>query len=136
MINTRSTLFLAATVITILNFQSCSKYEDGPAFSLRTKKSRLVGEWEVVKIDGQSPESSAYSLELSFEKNGDFDYKIGYTSYDNSSYKISGEWEFSGGKEDIEINILNDKLDFEILRLTNDELWFEVQNEEWRLETI
>ena len=52
-----STLLLAAAAITVLNFQSCSKYEDGPAFSLRTKKSRLVGDWELVKINGQSPEA-------------------------------------------------------------------------------
>ena len=55
---TQNTLLLAAAAVTLLNFQSCSKYEDGPAFSIRTKNSRLVGEWEVVKIDGQN--SNAY----------------------------------------------------------------------------
>ena len=51
-------LLLAATLVTVLNFQSCSKYEDNPAFSLSSKKSRLVGEWEVVRVNGQS--SSQY----------------------------------------------------------------------------
>ena len=52
---TQNTFLLAAAAVTVLNFQSCSKYEDGPAFSLRSKNSRLVGEWEVLlKIDGQT----------------------------------------------------------------------------------
>ena len=52
-------LLLAATMVTVLNFQSCSKYDDNPAFSLSSKKSRLVGEWEVVKVDGQT---SSYDI--------------------------------------------------------------------------
>lgn len=30
---------------------SCGKYEEGPNFSLRTKKSRLVGEWKLVSFN-------------------------------------------------------------------------------------
>ena len=52
-------LLLAATLVTVLNFQSCSKYDDNPVFSLSSKKSRLVGEWEVVKVDGQT---SSYDI--------------------------------------------------------------------------
>ena len=51
--NPKSILFLAAAAVTVLNFQSCGKYEDGPSFSLRTKKARLTGEWELVKINGK-----------------------------------------------------------------------------------
>jgi hypothetical protein len=52
-----STLLLAAAAITIINFQSCSKYDDNSGLHLKSKKGRLTGEWEVVKIDGQSPET-------------------------------------------------------------------------------
>jgi hypothetical protein len=131
MINTRNTLFLAATVITVLNFQSCSKYEDGPSFSLRTKKARLVGDWEVVRIGSENYPSQGYSLEMSFEDNGDFEFKYSYLTY---SYSYSGDWEFSSDKEDIEITVDGITDDFEILRLTNDELWFDDGDEEWRLE--
>src|SRR5262245_24156198 len=31
-------------IITVV-IAACSKYEDGPAFSLKSKKSRLCGEW-------------------------------------------------------------------------------------------
>lgn len=131
MINTRNTLFLAATVITVLNFQSCSKYEDGPSFSLRTKKARLVGDWEVVRIGSENYPSEGYSIEMSFEDNGDFEFKYSYLTY---SYTYSGDWEFSSDKEDLEITVDGISQDFEILRLTNDELWFNDGDDEWRLE--
>lgn len=36
---------LAASVVGI---SGCKKYPDGPAFSLKSKKARLVGEWEML----------------------------------------------------------------------------------------
>ena len=50
---------------------SCSKYEDGPGISLRTKKARLTGTWEIAKINGQNPDLFE-DWEFEFEKNGDF----------------------------------------------------------------
>ncbi|MFL2585074.1 MAG: hypothetical protein ACJ0QO_00230 [Parvicellaceae bacterium] len=148
-----STLLLAAAAITVLNFQSCSKYEDGPTFSLRTKKGRLVGNWEVVKIGGQNPETylsnslggSGYSLALSnvsieweFENDGDIDQKISFdltysyygTSYTYSqNYDLSGEWEWENNKEEVEIEMNigygSWSSDYEILKLTNQELKLE-----------
>lgn len=136
MINARNTLFLAAAVITVLNFQSCSKYEDGPKFSLRTKKARLTGDWEVVRIGNETYPNEGYSLEMSFEKDGDFKYTY---SYDNYSYSYKGDWEFSGSKEDLILTFnqgnFSNTEKFEILRLKNDELWLEApDNNEWRLE--
>ena len=54
--NNQNKLLLAASAVTILNFNSCSKYEEGPAFSLIPKNNRLVGEWELVKMDGEDIE--------------------------------------------------------------------------------
>lgn len=128
----KNTLFLAATVITVLNFQSCSKYEDGPSFSLRTKKARVTGDWEVVRIGNETYPQNGYSLEMTFEKDGDFEFSY---SYDGGTYGYKGEWEFSGDKEDLEVTIENQVNDWEILRLTNKELWFEDDtNTEFRLE--
>ncbi len=46
-----SGLFLALVmVMSTMTFQSCGKYEEGPAFSLRSKKSRLVNKWKVEKM--------------------------------------------------------------------------------------
>lgn len=134
---------MLAAVVTILNFSSCSKYEDGPNFTLRTKKARLTGEWEVVKMSGQDLDVG-YEVEFEFEKDGDFKYTYGYSSGGSSysysySYSYSGEWEWEDSKEDIEIKLNLDgysyNMDFKILRLTNKELVLEdVSGDEWELE--
>ena len=122
-------LLLAATLVTVLNFQSCSKYEENPPFSLSTKKSRLAGEWEVVKVDGQSSSQYFGSDEtyfFEFEKDGDFEF--GYTETYNGStynYSYSGEWEWENNKEQIEIELQGYVIDYEIIKLTKNELILE-----------
>jgi hypothetical protein len=133
--NTKSLLFLAAAAVTVLNFQSCGKYEDGPGFSLRTKKARLTGEWELVKINGQTPEqalgySSGYSVDVSWEIESDGDLSTTTNiSYGGQSYSYSqtGEWEFSSNKEDLEITIDGSKEELEILQLKNKESKFKTK---------
>ena len=131
---TQNTLLLAAAAVTVLNFQSCSKYEDGPAFSLRSKTSRLTGEWEVVKIDGQSVSryfeeyfasylGSSYSFSVNanitweFESDGDISNNLSGSvdisySYYGTNYSYStplnstdnGEWEWEDNKESLDID--------------------------------
>jgi hypothetical protein len=128
-------LVLALTIVTALNFVSCGKYEDGPNFSLRTKKARLSGEWEIVRIGNVNFPSEGYSIEMDFSKDGDLEFTYSYFTY---SYTERGEWEFSGDKEDLLLTFGNETQKFEILRLTNEELWMESIDggsvEEWRLE--
>ncbi|KAF5433723.1 hypothetical protein C5S36_05990, partial [Candidatus Methanophagaceae archaeon] len=46
-----------------------------------------------------------------------------------------GDWEWESGKEAIEITVDGEKEEFDILRLTNKELWFEDENNnEWQCE--
>ena len=137
---TQNTLLLAAAAVTVLNFQSCGKYEDGPAFSLRTKTSRLVGEWEVVRVDGQNSNSyfgPEYTYYFEFESDGDFEMKYDYT-YGGVTYSSSyaGEWEWEEGKEIVEIEINSYVMDFEVKKLTNKELKLveESANREWEFE--
>ena len=132
---TQNTLLLAAAAVTVLNFQSCGKYEDGPAFSLRSKTSRLVGEWEIVKIYGQNV-PSGYNFSMEFESDGDLTYSYSYSYYGyNYNYSFNGEWEWEDNKGSIEVDVDGDRIDFEILRLTKDELVMEDNyNQEWELE--
>lgn len=128
-------LVLALTIVTALNFVSCGKYEDGPNFSLRTKKARLTGDWEIVRIGNQAFPNQGYSLEMQFSKDGALKFMYSYMNY---SYSYSGKWEFSGNKEDLLLTLESEILRFEILRLTNKELWMERNDdgviEEWKLE--
>ena len=125
------------SLVIVFSSTSCSKYEDGPAFSLRTKKDRLVGVWELDEYNNENIDNE-YVIEWEFEKDGDFSQTQTY-SYNGSgySYSYSGDWEFENNKEDIEITLFNDSEDFEILRLTNDELWLEDSNgNEWEFEKL
>ena len=159
----QSTLFLAAAAVTILNFESCKKYEDGPAFSLRSKKARLTGEWELVKINGQNPNeylsnNSGYSYynrvitnfssEWEFEDDNDFSrntsytettsytnwYGNTYTNYNNFNSSETGDWDWEDNKEDIEIRANGVISEYEILKLTNEELKLEYGGAEFEFE--
>ena len=95
------TIVLSTFLIGVLIY-SCGKYEDGPGFTLLSKKKRLKGEWELKTIDGNSI-FSIYSYEdsvstscfteipyknetvydyyrLEFEKDGDVDFTYSITT--------------------------------------------------------
>lgn len=127
----------------ILNFTSCGKYEEGPAFSLRSKKARVAGDWKVDEIyeDGDKIELSDYEkgMEWTFEKdgNGEFSYPAVTYIYEGIEYEISAagsddfEWEFGDKKETIEIDFdEGDDMELEILRLKENELWVEYDDED------
>ena len=130
-------LMLAVALVIFLNMTACSTYDEGPAFSLKSKKSRLTnGDWEVVKIDD---ERLAGEIILELEKDGDFAISIEYSYYGYSySYTYDGEWEWEDGKETIQIDLDDgDNQEFEVKRLTNEELWFDDEdNDLWECEKV
>ncbi len=114
----RKFFIVVVAVILLFNFSSCSKYEDGPVMSLRTKKARLTGEWELQEIDGNK---YIYDAIWEFEGDGDFEY-----NYEEGDVILKGEWTWEEGKEIIEIDYDDaGKVEMEILRLTNTELILE-----------
>ena len=119
---------IALTLVMMISY-SCSKYDDGPFFSLRTKKGRLVGEWELDKLiqNGQTQSlDSDYDIIWEFERDGDFEQTLEYGSY---SYGYNGDWEFDNNGEELEIEINEyGSQTYEINRLTNNELWIEIND--------
>ena len=132
MVKISNKTILAGGLITAVTVSpSCGKYEDGPGFSLASKKSRLTGTWEIDKyeINGVNAlTTNNIDLEIEFESDGDYTVRTtySYSGYNSYSYTSSGEWEFSGDKEEIEFDP-NDgsKFEWEITRLTNKELHVE-----------
>ena len=124
----KNKIILSSLLIIAIIITGCKKYEDGPAFSLLSKKQRLIGEWEVTefKINGIDAIGSIYvDLEMTFYADGDceFDYWLS-NDFGGSMNRTKGEWEFSGDKEEVEIDwndysIADDEI--EITRLTRDE---------------
>jgi hypothetical protein len=113
-----------ALILLFLSISSCKKYEEGPNFSLRTKKARLSGEWYLT-------ESTLSNTSIKFTDK-DIDYIIkndqSYTYQFNLGFlttKIEGKWEFNDKKSSV-IFTPNDKniapTTYEILMLKHNML--------------
>ncbi|PLX03120.1 MAG: hypothetical protein C0594_10945 [Marinilabiliales bacterium] len=153
----RKVLSISAILLgIILILGSCSKYEEGPAFSLRTKKARLAGDWQIEKmfVDGEEvdltpdTDSLGFSLGLdvitfTFEKDGSGEISLNVMGF---SLDMPYDWEFGDSKETLIItmsstdgmsldmgggdsSMIPDNTEMTILRLTNDELWLEFDQE-------
>ena len=136
MVKLSNKVLLAGGLATAIGFSGCKKYEDGPAFSLLTKKQRLTGEWEAKKLISDAQNvigQQGYEVDLEFDKDGDFELNSRSTYTDmygqtfNYSYQLTGDWEFSNDKEEIELDYDNGaREEWEITRLTNKELEAEI----------
>ncbi|MBI3143594.1 MAG: lipocalin family protein [Bacteroidetes bacterium] len=123
--NSEFKVFTVGIGVALFTLQGCGKYEDGPAISLKTKKGRLVGEWEMVGGTGFFDEGST----IVFEFEDDYDFYLSMTYNDSGipyteTYK--GEWQWTEGKESVIVDIEEDYMMFEILKLTSKELVMEL----------
>lgn len=122
LINILAVVFLLATLAPI---SSCSKYEEGPSISLRTKKARITNEWKLdeVKVNGQDITSL-------IKADGDFILEIKSDDTYVQTYagdSDNGKWEFSSDKEELILRGDDDDDDdvqiWTIVRLAHDEFW-------------
>ena len=124
--------YLLFVSFALLFFISCGKYEDGPDFSLRSKKSRLLGEWTLEYavqggIDITSSVTLGGTIDLKFEKDGTYKFSNDYTVLgQNMNNSVSGTWSLIDHKTTLLVtNLLLLSEQSKILRLTNKELWLE-----------
>jgi len=119
-----ATIFVLISIV-ILN--GCSKYEDGPVFSLRSKKARLVNKWKLEKllidgiesgVQGQYPPNLDVWVE--FKKDDTFE----------NFWGSNGKWEFNDSKEKIRLLSENSVLikELTILALKENELKIEYES--------
>lgn len=133
--NKKKLVYASLAGVAALSVTSCGKYEDGPKFSLLSKKSRVAGEWDVKSV-GSQVLGSEYGLTMTFDKDGSMKYTYTYGT-ESSSY--AGSWDFSSDKENLVITIDGDIDTLEIKRLTNKEMWLDddyssVDGDIWKLE--
>lgn len=130
-------------LISVVVLNSCSKYEDGPGISLRSKKARMANTWKIDKITdldtgnevdqnefmGFADSSDvAMSVVVTFDikKDGKIDIIATISSF--SITVASGTWEFVGDTG-IKISVIYmnttspEVIEGTILRLANNELW-------------
>ena len=103
----KNTLALLFIVFGLITFSSCSKYEEGPGISLRTKKSRVVGEWQVTtfKINGADYLNQTYSDVFNCSSGSSFNY--------TNTGNIKIEWTFKkDGSSASVVNTASHVLDY------------------------
>lgn len=119
-----SLILFSVLALGLVTFSSCGKYEDGPGFSLSSKKSRVVNTWVIEKYieNGQDltsqvlPFLGTYTVE--FSKDGSYEIL-------SDGDRETGTWSFDSKKENIELmeNGSTTKYLQKITRLTGDEMW-------------
>ena len=126
-------LSMLVSIAAVLSLVSCGKYEDGPEFSLRSKKSRLVNTWVIEKALQNGVDFTAdfrvdnpdYQLEI--RKDNSF-VSITYDSLLALRDEVKGTWKFMDDKDEVEFTDgqTGQQSSEKILRLTNTELWTEM----------
>jgi len=128
---------LTAVMAVLFMFSSCGKYEEGPSFSLLTKKARITGIWKIEKqlVNGVEVALDEMfqgtSIELIKDGTGKISMSIGPLILN-----VDLEWEFSDDKMQIKLR-MKDETDptkwgewevQDILRLTNKECWLQSES--------
>jgi len=127
-------VILLTVLASILMLTSCSPYEEGPAISLRSRTERLCNEWRLTRlyINGTEQTLSSFDQQttLEFKDNGTVNYS--YAVMDSTAIVItgSGTWEFNDDETEVFTTITytlggTEKDTFKILRLKEEELWLE-----------
>jgi hypothetical protein len=116
-------------IVIVFLITSCTKYEDGPLITFRSKTKRLCKTWSYQSIiyteQGITVTTNLPKYKMTFNKDGLYFQDDGYT----------GNWKFSGdvGLEINKHKQNNDTIEnivWEITRLSNKELWLRKNKEE------
>ncbi len=113
-------------------FFSCKKYEEGPAFSLLTKKSRVSNTWELDKyyengVDKTNDAVSAFKDFTLFIDKNNMKYSKSFSAFGLIPYGETGSWKFTSDMESIEFDPENYSLapyTWKIIKLKNTSLGF------------
>ncbi len=127
-------VILLTVVASVLMLTSCSPYEEGPAISLRSRTERLCNEWRLtwLYLNGTEQTLSSFDQQttLEFKDNGTVNYS--YAVMDSTAIVItgSGTWEFNDDQTEVITKITyvlggTETDTFKILRLKEEELWLE-----------
>jgi len=117
----KSLTLLILSGLVFFGFQGCKKYEDGPAFSLRTRTERVSNTWVVdnYKINGTDYTSLVSDYTETFTKNGNYSYKWKIVSGE-------GTWSFINNDAEILITGTNNQsnVTLTILKLEEKQFWY------------
>jgi hypothetical protein len=117
-----------------LAFTACKKYPGGPAFSLLTKKARVVNTWRVEQyledgVDKTDAYLAGYSdFALQFFKDGS--YSRTWVSL-SAPFTETGSWNFANDKEELVLTPASSHAqpeEYLIIKLKSRQLWLRSKN--------
>ena len=116
-------IFLGCFLLAAVIFTGCKKYEDGPAFSLRSKTERVANTWVVESYTINGTDYTSTLTNINYTETYDKDGNYSYTS---SVENGSGRWEFQSDKEQIKRSGVASQptQTLYILRLKEREFWY------------
>lgn len=128
----KKTILFSLIIAITLAFSSCGKYEEGPEFSLLTKKARLTGTWVQTEqtINGTSIDLGLTTVKYTFDKDGTGNLYTKTSVLITVETNTPLEWKFDDTKENLMIKTegVSDFTSSEIIRLSSSELWIRVIN--------
>jgi uncharacterized lipoprotein NlpE involved in copper resistance len=109
---------------------SCQKYQEGPGISLISKKNRITNTWVLKsRISNDiSVDLTNWTWIITINDDGTYNLKIAYVGLDESTQ--NGTWQFTTDKSGLLIkqNGSNNQVNWDIVRLTKDELKLRYQS--------
>jgi hypothetical protein len=120
------------TICLLLLVSGCRKYDEGPYFSLRSKKARVVGKWNT-EMWLVNKYEQIYMLDTNrtaeFTDDGKYYYHE-YNPFTHIAINAVGDWSFRKDKEQLLLSLpgLADSVSYQlwdIKKLKNKELWLE-----------
>ena len=127
---------LSLFILSIFFFISCKKYENGPSFSLISKKERAANTWYIqqVKENGTDKTNDYKNVfkdyKLILDKNN-MKYTLTWKYLGLLDYSETGSWDFSEDKlylvlkKDANSSSAASVSNWKILKLKEKELWIE-----------
>ncbi len=100
-------LFTVLLTVFLLIPAGCSKYEDGPLFSIYSRKERVTGFWRFggVRVDGVDKTHEYADQSIEMLRNGELGWIQGYHDGNpHDWYGIGGEWQFKNSDRNLEMH--------------------------------
>jgi hypothetical protein len=114
-------ILILGVIASVALFESCQKYEDGPAISFRSRAERVANTWKIdnYKVNENDMTSLVTDYRETFSKDGNYSYTTGATAG-------TGSWTFQNDDKEIKLVGITNQEDHTlfILKLEEKEFWY------------
>lgn len=139
----KSLIAVFGAVTMMATLPGCNTYEDGPGLSVRSKYERMVNTWEAKTVMRGLVDVTAWYGDYQLDMREDGRMTLSDRDELDSLVTIDGFWDIVNDNKDLQLIYANppmnpDRATYEILRLKEDELWFQETTDSvvWKYQLI